>query len=163
MQNTPNRAIPYYEATDPADIAYITQAMATRLDAILARRTYHQSLATISLTNGATAVTFAPGTLPPGRLMVHATGVWGFSGSANQRVGLTIASNVGAASSAQSGVTPLTLLPLAGEWYPMAWAGFVDLPAGGTPTVTLKCAQSTGGNAYYVGEFIATFLQLGEY
>lgn len=163
MQNTPNRAIPYYEATDPADLAYITQAMATRLDAILVRRVWHQSYIGTSKTNGQTVVTFTPGTLPPGRLMIHATGQSGFSSSATQRIGLTIASNVGTAASAQTSPNQPPIHPLPGEYYPMSWAGYVDLPAGGSPTVTLNCHQPTGGNAYYFGEIVATFLQLGEY
>lgn len=35
MLNTANQAIPYYQPSDPADIAYITQAQAERIDALL--------------------------------------------------------------------------------------------------------------------------------
>jgi len=162
MQLTPNRGIPYYEPGDPADLAYITQAQATKLDALLVRRVWHQSYASPVRTNGQTVVTFTPGALPAGRFLIDVAGQCGYSGSANQRVGLSIASTVGTPASAQASQAP-PLIAAAGEWGALSWAGYVDLPAGGTPTITLAALVPTGGSVYYLGEFIGTFLQLGEY
>lgn len=162
MQTTSNRAIPYYEPGDPADLAYITQAIATKVDAILGKRTYLLTIPPASAVNGTGLGTIAiPAQATATRVQLRFIGLTGFSASANQIAGMNVTADAGALVSqiVNQGVRCAE----SGQWYAFVYAGYIDLPANTATTVTVTAAITGGGNAYYRGDFTAQILQPGEY
>lgn len=162
MQTTPNRAIPYYEPSDPADLAYISQAIAAKLDAILGKRYYITPITTASLTDGqAVATIVLPAEAGATRTLLSFTGVVGFSGAANQDVGLNVSVNAG------SLVTQVGNLAVnsanAAKYAGLPWSGYIDRTAGTAVTVTVTVREVGGSNCYLRGDWVAQVLQAGEY
>lgn len=125
-------------------------------------RQVRSSVYTGSLNNGGSVTTLAIPAQPVAcRVDVRATGLVGFSGSANQSIGLDASVSAGTLTS-QNDAQGVRCAESA-QWYGYAWSGYVDLAASTASTITFVMAITGGGNGYFRGEVIADIRMAGEY